>query len=147
MMQYSKDAVQGEFGTGGIQYKCDEESIVIHDRWDAGQVGCRTGGMRERRDAGKDGCRKDGMQEGGNLDRKNNWRMLNSVISQNFSCPFGRASLNWITRISGKTTENYPALENRYGIVKKGEFDSLFVAKIVFPPTVYNKRRRKYSPV
>ena len=64
MMQYSKDAVQGEFGTGGIQYKCDEESIVIHDRWDAGQVGCRTGGMRERMDAGKMGCRKEGILTG-----------------------------------------------------------------------------------
>ena len=40
----------------------------MQDRWDAGQVGCRTGGyrnggMQERRDARKEGCRKAGVQE------------------------------------------------------------------------------------
>ena len=62
MMQYSKDAVQGEFGTGGIQYKCG----VGKQGFRIGGLqggGCRTGEMHERRDAGKAGCRKDGMQE------------------------------------------------------------------------------------
>ena len=35
----------------------------IQERWNAGQVGCRTGGMQERRNAGKEGCKKEGMQE------------------------------------------------------------------------------------
>ena len=36
----------------------------MQDRWNAGQKGCRTGGMQDRKSAGKVGCRTGEMQDG-----------------------------------------------------------------------------------
>ena len=39
--------------TGGMRNSRD----AGHEGWNAGKVGCRTGGMQERRNAGKEGCK------------------------------------------------------------------------------------------
>ena len=44
--------------------------------WDAGQVGCRTGGMRDRRDAGQVGCTiGGGLQDGWNTGQGGSGQM------------------------------------------------------------------------
>ena len=42
----------------------------IQDRRDAGQEGCRTTGMQDRRDAGQEGCRTKGIQDRRDEDRR-----------------------------------------------------------------------------
>ena len=49
-----EDAVQEGFGIDGIQYKCDAGKVEFM-AWDAGQLGSRTGELREKGDAGKMG--------------------------------------------------------------------------------------------
>ena len=49
-----RDAEQERCWTGGIQERW---------KWNAGQVGCRSGGMKKSRNAGKEGCRKGEIKE------------------------------------------------------------------------------------
>ena len=56
-MQARWDAGQVGCRTGGMQ------EGGMKDRWEAGQMGCRTGGMQDRRSVGQVGCRTNrGMQ-------------------------------------------------------------------------------------
>ena len=57
----------------------------MSDKWDVGQVGCRTSGMSDKWDVGQVGCRTSGMSDKWATQLSDKNPLLNVVVSSRFS--------------------------------------------------------------